>query len=127
MFTAALGLGGDWEVSAFEFKVAEQEMHIRIRHVRSIRRVGIDETSRRRRHRYITIFMDFETRRVVFIAKGKGGAVIAEFATLLRRHGTVMAPIRSRFALLAMTGLFLRTMSEACTPSHDRVECQSRD
>jgi transposase len=43
-----------------------------------VRRVGIDETSRR--HRYITIFMDLDERRALFIADGKGKATIATFA-----------------------------------------------
>jgi transposase len=201
LFTVALGLGKDWEVSAFEFKAAEQEIHIFIRHVRSeelpscrscgkagvhihdyrphtwrhldfwqhktyihadvprvmcedchatvidvpwarkgsgytlllegmvlelakgmpiaqvsrivrladtklwrivdwyvnravddqdlkgLKRVGIDETSRRRRHQYITVFMDLDTRRIVFVAKGKSAGTIREFAVFLRRRG----------------------------------------
>lgn len=201
LFTAALGLGKDWEVSAFDFKPAEQEIHIHVRHVRAtalpacrtcgkpgihihdyrshtwrhldfwqhktylhadvprvmcedghatvmdvpwarkgsgytlllegmvlelskgmpvaqvarivrlsdkklwrivdwyvkravevqnlstLKRVGIDETSRRRRHQYITIFMDLDTRRVVFVTKGKGAETIGEFAAFLHRRG----------------------------------------
>lgn len=55
--------------------------------LKSLKRVGIDETSRRRRHQYITIFMDLDTRRVVFVSKGKGVATIREFAVFLRRRG----------------------------------------
>jgi transposase len=55
--------------------------------LKSLKRVGIDETSRRRRHQYITIFMDLDTRRVVFVSKGKGVATIREFAAFLRRRG----------------------------------------
>jgi transposase len=201
LFTVALGLGKDWEVSSFEFKPEQQEIHINVRHVRSavlpscrtcdkagihihdyrphtwrhldfwqhktyihadvprvmcegghatvidvpwarkgsgytlllegmvlelakgmpiaqvsriarladkklwrivdwyvtravedqdlksLKRIGIDETSRRRRHQYITIFMDLDTRRVVFVSKGKGVATIREFTAFLRRRG----------------------------------------
>lgn len=52
-----------------------------------VRRIGIDETSRRRRHRYITVFMDLDTRRVIFIAEGKGKTGISEFAAHLRQRG----------------------------------------
>ena len=52
-----------------------------------VRRVGLDETSRRRRHKYISIFMDLDTRQVLFITKGKGKEVIAAFARHLRNHG----------------------------------------
>jgi transposase len=52
-----------------------------------LRRVGMDETSRRRRHQYITVFINLDTHRVVFITKGKGQATVAEFAAFLRRKG----------------------------------------
>jgi len=52
-----------------------------------VRRIGIDETSRRRRHRYITVFMDLDTRRVIYIAEGKGKTGIADFAAHLRLRG----------------------------------------
>ena len=55
--------------------------------LRKVRRIGIDETSRRRRHRYITIFMDLDERRVIFITEGKGKATIAAFTAFLKRHG----------------------------------------
>jgi transposase len=53
----------------------------------AVRRVGVDETSRRSRHRYITIFMDLDTRKVIFITEGKGKQTIAAFARHLRVHG----------------------------------------
>jgi transposase len=52
-----------------------------------VRRIGVDETSRRRRHRYITVFMDLDARRVIFIADGKGKSTIAAFAAFLELHG----------------------------------------
>jgi transposase len=55
--------------------------------LKKVRRIGLDETSRRRRHRYITIFMDLDERRVIFIAEGKGKATLAAFAAFLERHG----------------------------------------
>lgn len=50
-------------------------------------RVGIDETSRRKHHKYITVFMNLDTNRVIYIAKGKGAATVAEFAAFLRING----------------------------------------
>jgi len=45
-----------------------------------LRRVIIDETAARRGHDYITIFVDIDRRRVVYIADGKDANTIAEFA-----------------------------------------------
>ena len=53
----------------------------------TVRRIGVDETSRRRRHRSITVFMDLDERRVIVIAEGKGNATIATFIAFLERHG----------------------------------------
>ncbi|MDR0523889.1 MAG: transposase [Candidatus Methanoplasma sp.] len=37
-----------------------------------VRRVMLDETSFRRGHRYITVIADADTRRIVFMAEGRG-------------------------------------------------------
>lgn len=44
-----------------------------------LRRIGVDEFSHCRGHRYITIVVDHDTRRVVWAAEGKGSAVLGKF------------------------------------------------
>lgn len=41
--------------------------------------LGIDETSRKRGHEYITLFVDLENRKTIHIAPGKGRETIADF------------------------------------------------
>ena len=49
---------------------------------------GVDETSRRRGHNYITIFMDFaDNPRVMFATEGKDAATIKAFKADLEAHG----------------------------------------
>ena len=48
-----------------------------------VRRIGIDEVSYKRGHKYLTVVVDHDSRRVLWIGAGRGKAVLAEFFTLL--------------------------------------------
>ena len=48
--------------------------------------VGVDETSRRKGHEYITVFADLDTGRVIHICKGKDSATLRSFADSLNSH-----------------------------------------
>ncbi|MNW37473.1 Transposase [compost metagenome] len=37
-----------------------------------VKRIAVDETSSRRGHRYITLFVDVDTKTVLFATEGKG-------------------------------------------------------
>ena len=53
----------------------------------NVRRVGVDETSRRKRHKYVTVFVDLDRSRVLYATKGKGASEIESFAQDLEAHG----------------------------------------
>ena len=53
----------------------------------SVRRVAIDETAARRGHNYITLFVDIDGRRVLFVTEGKDATTVARFADDLEAHG----------------------------------------
>lgn len=55
-----------------------------------IRRVGVDETSCKKRHDYITVFVDLDARRVLFATCGKA-------ASSTRKISPFMAASRARF------------------------------
>jgi transposase len=44
-----------------------------------LRRIGIDEFSYRKHHRYITVIVDHDTGKVVWAAKGKSGDTLCQF------------------------------------------------
>lgn len=46
-----------------------------------LRRIGVDEFSYRKRHRYITIIVNHDSRRVVWTGEGKGAAALTRFFT----------------------------------------------
>jgi transposase len=48
-----------------------------------LRRIGIDEVSYRRGHKYLTIVVDHDTGRLVWLAEGRSRATLVEFFELL--------------------------------------------
>ncbi|MGH9203961.1 MAG: ISL3 family transposase, partial [Vicinamibacterales bacterium] len=51
-----------------------------------VRRVGIDETSARRGHDYISLFVDLDVPRVLFGTDGRDSSVVSAFAADLLAH-----------------------------------------
>jgi transposase len=53
----------------------------------NIKKVGIDETSSRKGHNYVTIFANIENGEVLYATEGKDSATIKAFAEELPKHG----------------------------------------
>ena len=51
-----------------------------------VTRLGVDETSRRRNHDYITLFVDLESHKSIFVTEGKDNATIKDFVQDLETH-----------------------------------------
>ena len=56
--------------------------------------VGVDETSARKRHDYISCFFDLDARRLVFATEGREHQVVDAFARFLGAHGGDPAAVR---------------------------------
>jgi transposase len=54
-------------------------LHVDTDRLDKLYRIGVDEVSYKRGHRYLTIVADHDTGRVVWVAKGKRGAAIEGF------------------------------------------------
>jgi transposase len=50
-----------------------------------IRAVGIDETSSRKGHKYVTLFVDLDNNRVVHVVPGKDSSTIHSFSDMLKK------------------------------------------
>jgi transposase len=48
--------------------------------------IGVDETSKRKHHDYITLFVDMTKRKTIFISEGKSSKTIEEFREDLEAH-----------------------------------------
>ena len=52
-----------------------------------VKRVAIDETAARRGHNYVSLFVDIDEARVLFVTEGKDASTVARFADDLEAHG----------------------------------------
>ncbi len=50
-------------------------------------RAGVDETSRKKHHQYVSVVMDLDQSSVLYATEGKGAEVIESFAQDLEAHG----------------------------------------
>ena len=53
-----------------------------------VRRIAADETSARRGHDYVSLFVDMARRKVIYVADGKDAATVKEFADFLEAPGS---------------------------------------
>jgi hypothetical protein len=68
--------------------------------------LAIDETSSRRGRWYVTVFLDAETHRLLYVAEGRSSHAVEEFAQELAAHGGDC----QRIEWVAMDMLLLRQM-----------------
>ena len=59
-----------------------------------VEEIGIDETSARKRHDYITLFVDTKKKAVVHIEEGKGSETVRGFAERLEEKGGAASQIK---------------------------------
>jgi transposase len=81
--------GAIWRVLAFHVERAISNIDLS-----KVKEIGVDETSARRGHEYISMFYDLIGRRLVHVAEGKDASVIADFAQELARRGVNAEQIR---------------------------------
>lgn len=51
-----------------------------------VTKVGVDETSSKRGHHYVTLFVDMETSKVIFVTRGKDADTLKAFTAHLEAH-----------------------------------------
>jgi transposase len=75
-----------------------------------VKRLAADETSRARGHAYVSLFADADSRRVLFVAEGRGADTVEHFATDLAAHGGEPEAIES--VSIDMSPAFIKGMGE---------------
>lgn len=78
-----------------------------------VTRVAIDETAARRGHDYVSLFVDIDQRRVLFLADGRGADTVAEFADDLEAHGGDAAHIKQ--VCIDMSAAFIKGVGDNLT------------
>lgn len=53
----------------------------------NVSKVGVDETSKKKNHDYISLFVDLEKRKTLFITEGKDSSTVDDFVQDLKAHG----------------------------------------
>jgi transposase len=76
-----------------------------------VRRVGIDETSRRRGHDYISVFVDLDVPRVLYVTEGKDASTVQRFAEDLKEHGG--DPEQVEEVCIDMSAAFIKGVAES--------------
>lgn len=52
-----------------------------------VNKVGIDETARKRGHHYVTLFVDLDRSKVIYVTPGKDSSTICRFSNDFHDHG----------------------------------------
>jgi transposase len=52
-----------------------------------VKQIGVDETSSKKGHKYITQFVDLEKKRTIFVSEGKDATTIEKFVEELQKKG----------------------------------------
>jgi transposase len=77
--------------------------------LQGLARIGVDEVSYRRRHRYLTVVADHDSGRIVWVAKGRNSATLQAFFDEL---GDRRASIRA--VSIDMSGGYEKAIRERC-------------
>jgi len=82
----------------------------------NITRIAIDETSSRRGHRYVTLVVDVDSKRVIFATEGKDSSVIQLFKKHLESKGIEATAIKE--CCCDMSPAFIKGIEEAFPKAH---------
>jgi transposase len=78
-----------------------------------LRRVAIDETAAKRGHDYISLFVDIDARKVVYVAEGKDADTVARFADHVDDHNSDASRIKQ--VCVDMSGAYIKGVTENLT------------
>lgn len=76
-----------------------------------VSKIGVDETSSKRGHSYISVFVDMETSKVLFATPGKDSATVTAFREDLEAHGGKAESIKE--ACSDMSPAFISGLEQA--------------
>ena len=110
---AAARLVGEHDTRLWRVLFHYVEMALARMDLADLRRVCIDETAAKRGHDYISLFVDIDSRKVVYIADGRGADVVREFADWVDAHNSDASRIKE--VCIDMSGAFIKGVSDNLT------------
>jgi transposase len=81
------GLVGESDMRIWRIVHHDVDAAVEAQNFEGVERVGIDETSSRRGHDYVSVFADLDERRGVFVVEGRDHETVAGFSLFLETHG----------------------------------------
>jgi transposase len=78
-----------------------------------LKRVAIDETASKRGQNYISLFVDIDARKVVYVAEGKDADTVARFADHVDDHNSDASRIKQ--VCVDMSAAYIRGVTENLT------------
>jgi transposase len=81
------GLVGESDMRIWRIVHHYVDLAVDAQSLASVSRVGIDETSSRRGHDYVSVFADLDQRRGVFVVEGRDHETVQAFSLFLETHG----------------------------------------
>jgi transposase len=84
---AVAGLIGEHDTKVWRVVHHYVDEAVEAQHLEGVARVGIDETSSRRGHEYVSVFADLDERRGVFVVEGRDHETVQAFSCFLELHG----------------------------------------
>jgi len=89
-----------WRIIRFHVDKAFEEKDFS-----AIEKVGLDETSSRKGHKYVSVFADMDSGNVIFATEGKDSGTVRKFAEELPKHGA--SPEQVKEATIDMSPAFI--------------------
>src|SRR5450755_4336250 len=81
------GLVGESDMRIWRIVHHYVDQAVEAQNLEGVERVGIDETSSRRGHEYVSVFADLDERRGVFCVEGRDHETVQAFSLFLETHG----------------------------------------
>ena len=78
-----------------------------------VKRVAIDETAARRGHNYVSLFVDIDGKRVLFVTDGRDADTVAQFADDLEAHNGDASRVKE--VCIDMSKAFIKGVAENLT------------
>jgi transposase len=91
---AVAGLIGEHDTKVWRVVHHYVDEAVEAQDLEGVERVGIDETSSRRGHEYVSVFADLDERRGVFVVEGRDHETVQAFSCFLEMHGGDPAKVK---------------------------------
>lgn len=99
-------VGLSWDTVKEIWKRRLEKDYGRIR-LRGVRRIGVDEIYLGKKLKFVTLVMDLDTKRIIWVGKGKGTSAMKEFWRRIKR-----AKARVEVVAMDMSGAYAQSVRE---------------